>query len=84
MFLTNVDWVMCVNVRRVCVWMCRYFNEAFRDLLRDNETGEVSTAGGFLAGLGAGVTEAVLIVTPFEVVKTRLQMQKGFDKTKLR
>ncbi len=37
-----------------------------------------------MAGLGAGVTEAVLIVTPFEVVKTRLQMQKGFDKATLR
>ena len=78
---------MCVCVRacaRARVSARRYFNEAFRDLLRDKATGEVSTAGGFLAGLGAGVTEAVLIVTPFEVVKTRLQMQKGFDKAKLR
>lgn len=86
----------------------RYFNEFFRDLLRDRKTGEVSVAGtshaawsrpstqvenlytfgvflgGFLAGLGAGVSEAILIVTPFEVVKTRLQMQKGFDASKLR
>ena len=41
-------------------------------------------AGGFLAGLGAGVTEAILIVTPFEVVKTRLQVQKGFDASTLK
>ena len=31
----------------------------------------------FLAGLTAGTSEAVLIVTPFEVVKTRLQQQMG-------
>lgn len=31
---------------------------------------------GFLAGLGSGITEAVLIVTPFELIKTRLQQQK--------
>ncbi len=29
------------------------------------------------AGMSAGVVEAVLIVTPFEVVKTRLQQQEG-------
>ena len=37
--------------------------------------------GGLLAGLGSGITEAVLIVTPFEVIKIRLQQQKGMDKT---
>lgn len=31
----------------------------------------------FLAGLSAGLVEAVVIVTPFEVVKTRLQQQEG-------
>ncbi len=35
-----------------------------------------------LAGLGAGVTEAILIVTPFDVVKIRLQEQHGLDKVK--
>lgn len=30
----------------------------------------------FLAGLGAGVTEAVAVVTPMEVVKIRLQAQQ--------
>ena len=29
------------------------------------------------AGFGAGVTEALVIVTPFEVVKIKLQQQKG-------
>ena len=37
-----------------------------------------------MAGLGAGVSEALLIVTPFEVVKTRLQQQKGTDKALLK
>ena len=32
------------------------------------------------AGLGAGVTEAVLVVTPFEVVKIRLQQQVGLPR----
>lgn len=30
----------------------------------------------FIAGLGAGVTEAVLVVTPMEVLKIRLQAQR--------
>jgi len=29
----------------------------------------------FLAGLGSGVTEAVLVVTPAEVCKIRLQVR---------
>jgi len=57
-----------------------YFNEFYRGLLAD-KNGKVSTANGFLAGTGAGITEAVLIVTPFEVIKTRLQQQKGSDKS---
>eukprot|EP00756_Hemistasia_phaeocysticola_P029261 Hpha_TRINITY_DN16221_c0_g1::TRINITY_DN16221_c0_g1_i1::g.12536::m.12536/K15100/SLC25A1, CTP; solute carrier family 25 (mitochondrial citrate transporter), member 1 len=52
------------------------FNEVYRNMLKGPD-GKVSTAGTFLAGLGAGVTEAILIVTPFEVLKTRLQQQKG-------
>ena len=60
-----------------------YTNEFYRGLLAD-EAGQVSKASGFLAGLGAGVTEAIFIVTPFEVVKTRLQKQKGLDKALLK
>ena len=60
-----------------------YTNEFYRGLLAD-EHGQVSKASGFLAGLGAGVTEAVIIVTPFEVVKTRLQKQKGLDKASMK
>jgi solute carrier family 25 citrate transporter 1 len=36
------------------------------------------------AGFMAGITEALLIVTPFEVVKIRLQQQKGCAKSGLK
>eukprot|EP00887_Chlorella_sp_A99_P003004 scaffold9.g3004.t1 len=51
-------------------------NAFFLELLRDKETGKLSSGARLTAGLGAGVSEALLIVTPFEVVKTRLQQQK--------
>lgn len=41
-----------------------------------DETGKVSPSGTFIAGLGAGATEAVLVVNPMEVVKIRLQAQQ--------
>ena len=37
--------------------------------------GTVSSGATFMAGLGAGVTEAVAVVTPMEVIKIRLQAQ---------
>lgn len=49
--------------------------EFYKGLLAKPETGKPSTAGVFLSGLGAGVTEACLVVTPMEVVKIRLQAQ---------
>ncbi|SCV05601.1 LANO_0H11078g1_1 [Lachancea nothofagi CBS 11611] len=49
--------------------------EFFRTLLADPSTGVVSTGSTFLAGVGAGITEAVLVVNPMEVVKIRLQAQ---------
>ena len=36
------------------------------------------------AGFAAGITEALIIVTPFEVVKIRLQQQHGGDKALLK
>lgn len=48
--------------------------EFYRSLLK-NEQGQISTGSTFLAGVGAGVTEAVLVVNPMEVVKIRLQAQ---------
>lgn len=39
------------------------------------ESGNITGSANFLAGLAAGVTEAVAVVTPMEVVKIRLQGQ---------
>jgi len=49
--------------------------ESYKKMLADRETGTVSGQATFLAGLAAGVTEAVAVVTPMEVVKIRLQAQ---------
>ncbi|KLU90298.1 succinate/fumarate mitochondrial transporter [Magnaporthiopsis poae ATCC 64411] len=49
--------------------------ETYKQLLADKQTGAVTGQGTFLAGLAAGVTEAVAVVTPMEVIKIRLQAQ---------
>ena len=49
--------------------------EFYKGVLAKEETGKPNTGGVFLAGLGAGITEAVMVVTPMEVVKIRLQAQ---------
>ncbi|CAL9728667.1 succinate/fumarate mitochondrial transporter [Monosporozyma unispora] len=53
--------------------------EWYRTLLADKQTGKVSTGNTFIAGLMAGVTEAVMVVNPMEVVKIRLQAQHLAD-----
>ncbi|KAK6943154.1 Mitochondrial substrate/solute carrier [Dillenia turbinata] len=52
-------------------------NAVFQSAFKDPETGALSNRARILSGFGAGVTEALVIVTPFEVVKIRLQQQKG-------
>ncbi|KAJ9107184.1 hypothetical protein QFC19_002844 [Naganishia cerealis] len=49
--------------------------EAYKNALSDKE-GKLKPKGVFLAGLLAGATEAVLVVSPMEVVKIRLQAQQ--------
>ncbi|KAH9975573.1 succinate/fumarate mitochondrial transporter [Lactifluus volemus] len=49
--------------------------ETYKGWLADPETGKTPVGSIFLAGLGAGTTEAVLVVNPMEVVKIRLQAQ---------
>ena len=49
--------------------------ETYKQMLANKETGVVSGQSLFFAGLAAGVTEAVAVVTPMEVVKIRLQAQ---------
>ncbi|KIY66460.1 mitochondrial carrier [Cylindrobasidium torrendii FP15055 ss-10] len=50
--------------------------EAYKGWLANEATGKTSVSGIFLAGLAAGTTEAVLVVTPMEVIKIRLQAQQ--------
>ncbi|UZJ55150.1 hypothetical protein CBS101457_004470 [Exobasidium rhododendri] len=50
--------------------------EYYKGILADKETGVTSAKGIFVAGLGAGTTEAVAVVNPMEVVKIRLQAQQ--------
>ncbi|ODV61760.1 Sfc1p [Ascoidea rubescens DSM 1968] len=52
--------------------------EFYRNLLRD-DNGSISTGSTFIAGVGAGTTEAVLVVTPMDLVKIRLQAQKNSE-----
>ncbi|EEP80043.1 succinate/fumarate transporter [Uncinocarpus reesii 1704] len=47
----------------------------YKQFLADKETGKLSSSRNMLAGLAAGVTEAVAVVTPMEVIKIRLQAQ---------
>lgn len=54
-------------------------NAVLQTAFKNRETGEISNHGRVAAGFGAGVLEALLIVTPFEVVKIRLQQQKGLS-----
>ncbi|KAI0241362.1 Mitochondrial succinate-fumarate transporter [Massospora cicadina] len=49
--------------------------EYYKSLLADKD-GKVPVQMTFMAGLGAGVTEAVMVVTPMDVIKIRLQAQR--------
>ena len=46
-------------------------NQFFRNQLKDAQ-GNVSLGSAFLAGLLAGITEGILVVTPQETIKTKL------------
>lgn len=59
-------------------------NAMFQAALRDKETGKLGGGQRLMAGFGAGVVEALVIVTPFEVVKIRLQQQRGLASDALR
>ena len=48
------------------------------------QDGKLSTVRRMGAGFAAGITEALVIVTPFEVVKIRLQQQRGMSKELLK
>lgn len=46
--------------------------DIIKNMLRDPQTGELSGPRGVVAGLGAGLLESVVAVTPFEAIKTGL------------
>jgi solute carrier family 25 citrate transporter 1 len=53
-------------------------NSVIKDRLRD-KNGEMTMARHFVAGLGAGVAEAVIIVAPVETVKTKcIELNESF------
>lgn len=54
-------------------------NAVLQGAFKDEKTGQISNYGRLFSGFGAGVLEALVIVTPFEVVKIRLQQQKGLS-----
>ncbi|CAM9911735.1 unnamed protein product [Heterosigma akashiwo] len=49
--------------------------EMYKDFLRETPDENLSKGKVLLAGLGSGVTEAILVVTPAEVCKIRMQME---------
>lgn len=49
--------------------------EQYKELLADNTPFGRSTTATFTAGLASGLTEAILVVTPAEVCKIRMQSQ---------
>lgn len=59
-------------------------NTVYQNLLRDPHTGKLTDGRRMAAGFLAGITEALIIVTPFEVVKIRLQQQKGLSKDQMK
>lgn len=54
-------------------------NAVLQSAFKDTETGKLSHQARLISGFGAGVLEALVIVTPFEVVKIRLQQQRGLS-----
>ncbi|KAI9777707.1 MAG: hypothetical protein M1839_008626 [Geoglossum umbratile] len=57
--------------------------DTFRNLLQDDQ-GKVSGPRTVLAGLGAGVSESLLAVTPFESIKTTLIDDRKLAKPRMR
>jgi len=64
--------VVCGIVPKMAIRFSSF--EYYKSVIAD-ENGKVSTGKVFLAGMMSGVTEAVAVVTPMEVVKIRLQAQ---------
>ncbi|KAF9344231.1 hypothetical protein BGX26_004625, partial [Mortierella sp. AD094] len=57
--------------------------DQFQEILRDSQ-GRITAARSVLAGLGAGMTEAILVVTPTETIKTKLIHDSNLTNPKYR
>lgn len=56
-------------------------NSVLKEKLKDKDTGKLTPGKNFVAGLGAGVSEAILIVAPVETVKTKcIELNMAFVK----
>ena len=53
--------------------------DTYKTLLQD-EFGKISGPRTVIAGFGAGITESLFAVTPFESIKTTLCVQSGTRK----
>jgi hypothetical protein len=76
-------WVAACVPHSCRVRACTTTTTAPQGVLRDHN-GHLSDGRRMAAGFAAGITEALLVVTPFEVVKIRLQQQKGLAYDKLK
>ncbi|GMH10213.1 hypothetical protein Nepgr_012054 [Nepenthes gracilis] len=54
-------------------------NAVLQAAFKDPKTGMLTNQARLISGFGAGALEALVIVTPFEVVKIRLQQQRGLS-----
>jgi solute carrier family 25 citrate transporter 1 len=61
--------IIGAGAQQMCRWGA-YTN--LTQIFRDEKTGKLSQTNNVLCGLGAGICEAVLAVTPVETVKTRV------------
>jgi len=61
--------IIGAGAQQMCRWGA-YTN--LTQIFRDEKTGKLSQTNNVLCGLGAGITEAVIAVTPVETVKTRV------------
>lgn len=86
MLRLKVKWMVSASKEDVAArsslgWAHNDKTEHLAILLQDGKLSDVRRMG---AGFAAGITEALVIVTPFEVVKIRLQQQRGMSKELLK
>jgi hypothetical protein len=64
---------VCVDYKLICIYTGFVAFDAIKASLQD-ENGKISGPRTVVAGFGAGFTESLLAVTPFESIKTQLSV----------